>query len=194
MNYFKVKNLACIKGKQYLFRNLSFFLSSGELLLVQGANGSGKSSLLKILAGLATSERGTIDRKSEVAYIGHLTGIKRGLTVLENIDMQLLLSRHTQDETEIDLILKNFEIDHQAHRLCSRLSMGQQRKVALASIVLKQKPIWILDEPFTALDKNSAATLCRYINLHLSTGGIVIVASHAVDGIEANHQIELTSC
>lgn len=194
MNHFKVKHLACIKGKQYLFRNLSFSLSSGDLLLVQGVNGSGKSSLLKMLAGLASCERGTIESKSELAYVGHLAGIKKGLTVLENLAMQLTLVKNLQEETEIDLVLKNFGLAHVSHRLCQRLSMGQQRKVALATLVLKQKPVWILDEPFTALDKATIEVLCGYIKSHLAIGGIVIVASHAIEGIEASQQIELALC
>lgn len=194
MIHFKVKHLACIKGKQYLFRNLSFGLNSGELLLVQGVNGSGKSSLLRILAGLASCERGAIENKSEIAYLGHLAGIKKGLTVLENIAMQLALVKSKQEGAEIDLVLKNFGLDHVADRLCHRLSMGQQRKVALAALVLKQKPIWVLDEPFTALDRNTIEVLCRYIKSHLAIGGIIIVASHAVEGIEASQQIELASC
>ena len=194
MIHFKVKHLACIKGKQYLFRNLNFDLSSGELLLIQGSNGSGKSSLLRILAGLSSSERGEIENEHEISYIGHLPGIKKGLSVIENIHLQLGLARQCQESTEIDLVLKNFNLENQVHRLSSRLSMGQQRKVALASLILKQKPIWILDEPFTALDKNSIQILCRYIHSHLSMGGIAIVASHAVEGIEPKQQIELVPC
>jgi heme exporter protein A len=194
MIHFKVKHLACIKGKQYLFRNLSFLLNSGDLLLVQGVNGSGKSSLLRILAGLASCERGTIENKSEIAYVGHLSGIKKGLTVLENIAIQLTLVKSFQAESEIDSVLKNFGLTHVSHRLCQRLSMGQQRKVALAALVLKQKPVWILDEPFTALDKTTIEVLSGYMRSHLATGGIIIVASHSVEGIEANQQIELASC
>lgn len=194
MIYFKVKHLACIKGKQYLFRNLSFDLHSGQLLLVQGVNGSGKSSLLRMLAGLASCERGTIENQSEVAYVGHLAGIKKGLTVSENIAMQLALSKGHQEEMMMNEVLNKFGLGQAANRLCQRLSMGQQRKVALAVLVLKQKPIWILDEPFTALDKNTISVLCDYIKSHLARGGIIIVASHAVEGIEANQQIELASC
>lgn len=194
MIHFKVKHLACIKGKQYLFRNLSFNLNSGELLLIQGVNGSGKSSLLKILAGLASCERGTIENKNGLAYVGHLAGLKRGLTVLENIAMQLTLVKNFQEEAEIDLVLKNFGLTHVSDRLCQRLSMGQQRKVALAALVLKQKPVWILDEPFTALDKATIEILCDYMKSHLATGGIIIVASHAIEGIEATQQIELALC
>lgn len=194
MIHFKVKHLACIKGKQYLFRNLSFDLHSGQLLLVQGVNGSGKSSLLRMLAGLASCERGTIENKSEVAYVGHLAGIKKGLTVFENVAMQLALCKNRENNMSIDDVLEKFGLAHVASRLCQRLSMGQQRKVALAVLVLKQKPIWILDEPFTALDKNTIGVLCGYIKSHLARGGVIIVASHAVEGIEANQQIELTSC
>jgi heme exporter protein A len=194
MIHFKVKHLACIKGKQYLFRNLSFSLKAGELLLVQGANGSGKTTLLKILAGIATSEKGNIENGNEVAYLGHLSGIKKGLTVVENILLQLSLAKQAIVQEEIDFILKQFGMDHLNFRLCARLSMGQQRKVGLIAMILKQKPIWVLDEPFTALDKVSTEIFCHSLQTHLSKGGIAIVASHLVDGIQAHQQIELLPC
>lgn len=194
MIHFKVKHLACIKGKQFLFRDLNFELSSGELLLVQGANGSGKSSLLKILAGLASSEQGVIENKSEIAYLGHKIGIKKGLTIWENIAFQLILSKQRMEEMEFQSTLRSFGLEQEPHRLCASLSMGQQRKVALSALILKRKPIWIVDEPFTGLDKKSTKVLCEIFLAHLATGGIVIVASHSVDELSPHQRIELAPC
>lgn len=192
--YFKVKRLACIKGNQYLFSNLSFILSPGELLLVQGQNGSGKSSLLKILAGLASFEHGSIDKDGELAYFGHKEGIKKGLTVIENIALQLALAKCSRTLNDIESVLKTFRLNDCKNKLCSMLSMGQRRKVALAGLILKQKPVWILDEPFTGLDKESVSALCEWFVSHLANKGIIIVASHAVEAIQAHQTIELVSC
>lgn len=192
--HFKVKRLACIKGNQYLFRNLNFSLSAGELVLVQGPNGSGKSSLLKILAGLASSEQGSVEHTSEIAYVGHKDGIKKGLSVIENIRLQLALGQQSSQINEIERVLETFRLHAQRDKLCAALSMGQRRKVALASLVLKQKPIWILDEPFTGLDNPSVEALCGYFNSHLSKSGMIVVASHAISEIKAHQTIELAPC
>lgn len=192
--YFRAEQLTCVKGKRRLFKNLSFSLSGGQLLLVQGQNGSGKSSLLKMLAGLSSCESGSIKTDSELAYVGHKEGIKRGLTVFENIALQLALAKRASNITKLDEVLTSFRMAPLKEMLCSALSMGQRRKVALATLILKQKPIWILDEPFTGLDKESVNELCERFSAHTSINGIVIVASHAVEALKAHQTIELTPC
>lgn len=194
MSYFNVKQLACVRSGQYLFQDLSFSLTAGELILIQGANGSGKTSLLKILAGLASSESGTVERLGGVAYLGHRAGIKKELTVRENIALLLILARQQCDESVIQAVLRSFELQAESHRLCTTLSMGQQRKVALAALIVKQRPIWILDEPFTGLDKRSVGVMCGYFLTHLAGGGIIVLASHALDGIKPQQKIEINAC
>lgn len=192
--HFKVKRVGCIKGGQYLFRNLSFSLAPGQLAWVQGPNGSGKSSLLKILAGLAIPERGNVENIGEIAYVGHKEGIKKGLSVMENIVLHLTLTKqHSQPEL-MNSILSAFDLQRVKNTLCSALSMGQRRKVALATLILKQKPIWILDEPFTGLDKASIDLLCGCFTSHLSKQGMIIVASHAAAGMKPHQTIELVPC
>lgn len=192
--HFKVKRLGCVKGGQYLFRNLSFSLAPGQLALVQGPNGSGKSSLLKILSGLATCERGSVENSYDIAYVGHKEGIKKGLSVIENIALQLALAKQSPQPELIIQILAAFNLQRVQNMLCSTLSMGQRRKVALASLILKQKPIWILDEPFTGLDNASIEALCGFFTSHLSTQGMIVVASHAVAGLTPHQTIELAPC
>lgn len=191
--YFKVNRLSCIKGNRYLFRDLSFSLNEGDILWVKGANGSGKSSLLKILANLGSTEEGEIETNSEKAYLGHKDGIKRNLTAIENITLQCALAGQNKKSEKRLSIFSDFQLNSKADSLCQTLSMGQRRKVALAALILKQKPLWILDEPFTGLDESSINVLCGYLREHALMGGIIIVASHHFD-LTPTQSIELSSC
>lgn len=186
----EVKNLSCVRGNTYLFRNLNFNLAAGQLLWVQGQNGTGKSSLLKILAGLMLPEKGsvfwqgqTIDNLGAMyyaimSYLGHKDGLKRILTPNQNIKHHITLGQSEVTELEMDKMLELLGLRSHAQTPSQELSVGQRRKVALAALMLKQKPLWILDEPFTALDTQSVKIIKNRINHHLSQGAIVIMASH----------------
>lgn len=197
---FEVKNLSCIRGEKYLFRNLSFYLSNGQLLLIQGHNGAGKSSLLKILAGLILPEKGCVywDTKditrfsseyhSHLCYLGHKDGLKKALTPYENIVNNILLGDSHYSPTHVQNMLTTFKLSNYNKTPCQELSAGERRKVALCAILLSNKSLWILDEPFNALDKFAVKIVKHCLMAHLAKGGGIIMVSHI--GIEdCQHKI-----
>jgi len=197
MNY-EAKNLSYRLGDSYLFRRINFKLSPGECLHIQGHNGAGKSTLLKILAGLAIAQKGTITWQQNnihakpeqyyaaMSYLGHKDGIKRALTPYENI-MNCTTNENRCSVAELHALLTTFQLVPLMHRFCYQLSAGQKRKVALASLILQKKPLWILDEPFTTLDLQSSHCFKQIMDQHLHQGGIIVLASHRVEE-EANYQ------
>lgn len=180
---FEIKNLSCERGGRYLFRNLNFFLSDGQLVLIQGQNGAGKSTLLKILAGLVTPQKGSVfssesELNQHISYLGHKEGLKRALTPYENVKHLLSQNARSHFFSKIDTIFSMFDLQNVATIPCWHLSQGQRRKVVLAAIVLMRKKLWILDEPFTALDKQSESLVKKLFEQHLTQGGMIVMASH----------------
>lgn len=182
-------HLTCIRSEQILFENLSFQLHRGEILVIQGKNGSGKSSLLKILTGLTTSEDGEIFFEQQnirkikkyfqqhLHYIGHANGLKLGLSVNENL--KLIQSLCWQDEGKlIDERLLQLNLLSKSGALVKQLSAGQKRKVALAKLLLIKRPIWILDEPLSTLDIDAQQFFIQMLKQHQATGGVCIFSSH----------------
>jgi len=185
----EVKKLQCIRDDRVLFDNLNFSLSTGQLLQIEGHNGSGKTSLLRILCGLTLPTEGSIYWNSEevqlvqeeywakLSYIGHHPGIKGDLTPLENLAMAQSLSRKPIDIDLIDALdqvgLYGFE-----DVPTRTLSAGQQRRVALARLLICETVLWILDEPFTALDKAAIAMIETWLDKHAEQGGMAILTSH----------------
>lgn len=191
----EVRDLACIRDDRALFSQLDFDLSSGKLLLIEGDNGSGKTSLLRILCGIRLPEQGTVTwHKSnqqqnyqvsahsnesyagDMAFLGHLDGNKLDLTVTENLEFSSSLALGN-DQT-IDAVLERVGLKHFDDLQVSNLSAGQRRRLALARLLLSGAGLWILDEPFTALDKKGIEMVEREINLHLAEGGLVVMTSH----------------
>ena len=185
----KVRNLACERDNRLLFSELSFDLDAGDILQIEGQNGSGKTSLLRILCGLANSCAGEISWKNIVIqdnqaeyfeallYIGHLPGIKSTLTAEENLrwfqNLQPNLNKGSLSAALNSVGLYGFE-----DLPCYALSAGQQRRVGLARLYLSNHPLWILDEPFTALDKQGVAEKEQLILRHAERGGSVILTTH----------------
>jgi len=188
---FKVDQLACLRGDRLLFRKLGFSLPGGTLLRVTGANGTGKTSLLRLLAGLAVPASGSvlwqsvpIDRQRDtfhaaLLYLGHATAINDLLTPIENLvfachSAGLPIDRQPAREALVRLGLKS-----QLELPCRVLSQGQRRRVALARLQMAgQQPLWILDEPFTALDQTAISHLAEMFAEHCRNRGIVIFTSH----------------
>ncbi|WP_326543552.1 cytochrome c biogenesis heme-transporting ATPase CcmA [Pseudorhodoferax sp.] len=183
-------DLACLRGDRRLFRGLTLQLAPGQLLRVEGSNGAGKTSLLRLLAGLALPAAGEvcwagvpIRRQREVyaqalVYLGHLGGLKDELTPLENLQADCALAGHAADAARITEALAAWGLQRQAGLPLRVLSAGQRRRAALARLALADAPLWVLDEPFNALDVDAVAQLGRQIEAHLDGGGLAVVTSH----------------
>jgi len=185
-----VTSLQCIRGDRSLFQDLSFELSAGELMHLVGHNGSGKTTLLRTLAALAEPAAGTVawDGKSiddlqeeytgNVLYIGHKNAIKDDLTAIENLQIACVLDGSPVAEDHVwqalaKIGLKGFE------DLPTRvLSQGQKRRVSLARLLLSKTRLWILDEPFVALDKAAVSLLQQVLREHIEAGGMAIITTH----------------
>lgn len=178
--------LCCVRQQRCLFANLSFELQAGEALFVEGPNGSGKSSLLRLLAGIATPDSGDVlwgvqAIQENLHYVGHANGIKLGLTVSENLELMQRLAmdcRVALRAPRNDEVLALLQLHPQKNKLAKHLSAGQRRRLALARLFLLPKPVWILDEPMTALDVATQATFLAEMEKHLEQGGIVVASSH----------------
>lgn len=181
--------LACERDLRLLFENLELRLASGEMLQISGPNGSGKTSLLRLLCGLMHPTAGQVllngqplhVQRSELArnllWIGHAAGIKDLLTPEENLSWLCALHQPASHEAICQALtavgLRGFE-----DVPCHSLSAGQQRRVALARLYLDSPPLWILDEPFTALDKQGVAQLEEHLAAHCERGGMVVLTTH----------------
>lgn len=187
-------DLSCTRQQRPLFAGLSFDLQPGQVILVEGENGAGKSSLLRLLVGLATPAVGAVHWRGrcirtvreeyipELHYVGHSNGIKLGLTVAENLRLiseNVLNSRPSPTRGRMmEDFLKQFCLTDYKNTLAKNLSAGQQRKIALLKLLISPKPLWILDEPFTALDTASQTLFVSLLEKHLQAGGMCVMSSH----------------
>jgi heme exporter protein A len=177
--------LACVRGGREVFSNVSFTVDAGALLLLRGPNGSGKSSLLRLVAGLVRKTEGRLDLEgaevdvpvAEYAhYVGHLDTLKPALTVSENLSFWADMLGHRKMETAE--ALAQVGLAALADFPAGILSAGQRRRLALARLVVSERPLWLLDEPTTAIDAEARARLFDLIRAHLSGGGLALVATH----------------
>jgi heme exporter protein A len=187
----EAQHLECTRGERTLFSGLNLSLGSGRLLQVGGANGSGKTSLLRILCGLLTPSQGEVrwngapaarhrdEFNRDMAYLGHLNGLKDELTPAENLETAAGLSGRASDRKSRLDALEALGVARQADLPVRHLSQGQRRRVALARIALaKAAPLWILDEPFNALDAQAVAQVEKMLAEHVAQGGMVVMATH----------------
>tara|TARA_B100000989_G_scaffold265831_1_gene218965 strand:+ start:21067 stop:21708 length:642 start_codon:yes stop_codon:yes gene_type:complete len=195
MDIFEAKDLICKRETRTLFCDLNFTLKAGELLQIIGANGTGKSSLLGLLTGLLPKQRGTVTWQGnpltgcDFHFLGHRNGLKAQLTVLENLRCSTRLRGNTITRQQILTALGNAGLSAQADVMISKLSAGLQRRVALTPLQLAKAPIWILDEPLTALDKTAQALFAQQLTAHLNQGGLGIIATHqsiSIDNISSH--------
>jgi heme exporter protein A len=179
------------RGQRQLFSAVSVTVRPGTLLAVAGANGSGKTSFLRILCGLLSPDGGTILwqgkdihqlkelYRAQLMYIGHLNGIKDELTPIENLTLSACLAGDDSSGTTVQKALEAVGLSRPVHVLPTRvLSQGQKRRVALARLWLSTRPLWFLDEPFASLDAAATTYLTQRLQSHLSNGGMVVVSTH----------------
>lgn len=181
--------LRCERGGRELFRDLSFTLERGALLELRGPNGSGKSTLLRALAGLFPDVEGEIETH-QLAYFGHRGGLSPSLTVAENLAWFSGLAGSAN--VDVAALLQRVDVPY-PDRLLAQLSAGQQRRIGLARLLMTSvaKPLWLLDEPLTALDASGEVLVGELIEEHLATGGGVICATHQDLPVAPGERIEL---
>jgi heme exporter protein A len=180
------KRLSCIRDDRILFEDLDFELRSGQVLLLEGKNGSGKTSLLRILCGFREPDSGQVfwcgdaindsQYYADMAYVGHLDGIKKELTVLENLKVSLALCKTGQHS--IQQALDKVKLSGYDDAFVQTLSAGQKRRLSLARLLISQKIVWILDEPFTSLDKQGIVLIEKLMIEHCANGGMIVLTSH----------------
>jgi heme exporter protein A len=174
--------LSAVRGGRVVFADLTFTLGAGELFAVTGPNGAGKSTLLRVVAGLLMPAAGTVVLEgtddagigTHSHYLGHLDALKPGLTVRQNLDFW----RKLWGGGDVGAALDAVGLEPLGDLHAAVLSAGQRRRVALARLLVARRPLWLLDEPATALDAAAEAGLGRLIADHLFGGGMAIVATH----------------
>lgn len=183
-------NLDCVRGERRLFHNLNFHLDAGECLLVCGQNGSGKTSLLRMLVGLTPAAAGSVhwqgspikklgdEYRRKLLYCGHSLGLKDDLSATENLTSGMALSDESVTSEAVLDALGQAGLQGREHLSVRALSQGQKRRVNLARLLLQKRALWVLDEPLTALDAQASQWVVRVIDQHLSGGGIVVLTTH----------------
>ena len=184
------RGLACQRGAQPLFQGLDFDLAPGRLLHVQGANGSGKTSLLRIVAGLLAPAAGEVhwrgrsaaaDRdayRAEIVYIGHLDALKDDFSALENLRSHCQLAGEPATEVAAGAALARLGLQGRERLPARVLSQGQRRRAALARLLLTRRRLWLLDEPASALDAPACTQLGALLRWHLRRGGMALLTTH----------------
>lgn len=195
-----VKNLYCERDERVLFENLDFSVAEGEVWQIQGSNGSGKTTLLRILCGLNDEFSGEIywrgkeqgkarqEFNHEVFYLGHAPAINKTLTPKENLNW-FCASRGLTNTDQVKTVLNSFNLYGYEDMPCYLMSAGQQRRVSLARMLLSQAKLWIVDEPFTALDKQGVEELEALLSAHALAGGAIILTTH--HSLQMNYPIQV---
>jgi heme exporter protein A len=187
------RDLRCVRGGREVFSGLDFAASSGEALVVTGPNGSGKTSLLRLIAGLLVIEGGSIGLEGgdseltlpeQAHYLGHRDALKPALSVLENLSFwRDFLGGEAFDAAAG---LATVGLDHAAQLPAAFLSAGQRRRLSIARLIALRRPIWLLDEPTNALDAAGQRMFATLMSDHLARGGLIVAATHAPLGLQAS--------
>lgn len=195
--------LAAVRGDRRLFAGLEFALDAGELLYVNGPNGSGKTTLLRMICGLVAPAEGAIlwhgediravgdAYRADMAYLGHLPGVKDELSGLENLRINCRLAGRDPSGAELAQALREMGLDGLEDLPAKVLSQGQRRRVGLARLLLSRARLWVLDEPYVALDRAAVELLQAQIRGHLARGGLAVLTTHQQVEMDAGTTREL---
>jgi heme exporter protein A len=199
----KADNLSAKRGEDLLFRNINFCVKNGEALVLTGRNGSGKSTLLRVVAGFIRPESGKIafqsnDAESRPAreashYLGHRNGMKAELSVFENLSFwkDFLGDFEGGEGLNIEEAADIIGLPSITHLPYGYLSAGQQRRFAMARLLVAYRPVWILDEPTAALDAKAEAMFSEMVRAHMENGGMVLAATHQPLGLPDTQQLDM---
>lgn len=195
------EKLACARGDRRLFDGLSFRVTAGQALAVEGANGAGKTSLLRLLAGFLAPAAGRVlvktaegesddaeERSRLIGWLGHLDALKPQMTVLEQLSFYARL--YAVHQPDLAGVLAQVGLGTCAEFPCRYLSAGQRRRLGLARLLVSRRPLWLLDEPFAALDAAGQALVAQLMARHCGEGGIIIAATHDPLGL-GNESLKL---
>lgn len=196
--------LACARGERNLFSDINFEIKAGDVLRVNGSNGSGKTSLLRMLCGLALPSDGEVrwngknvrgareEFCSELVYLGHANSVKDDLAAWENLMVAATISGYPISREQAWKALETLGLGEVGHLPTRSLSQGQRKRVALARLWLKTTTrLWILDEPFTALDRGAVEQLREVLNKHSANGGLLIFTTHQEIELGAGRMLQL---
>ena len=195
----RAESLACNRGGRDVFRDLSFGLSTGDAMVVTGRNGAGKSSLLRMIAGLVRIAAGRLNLEGgepdipigeQAHYLGHQDALKPTLTVGENLQFW---SRFLGDGRPVAPALEAVALEPLTNLPAAYLSAGQRRRLSIARLLAVPRPIWLLDEPTSSLDAPSQSRLAELMNDHMVKGGMIIAAAHGSIGLKRVHELKLGS-
>jgi heme exporter protein A len=195
-------DLACFRGGRQVFAGLSFSVAAGEALVVLGPNGVGKSSLLRLIAGLVARSGGTLTLEGgdgeltigeQAHYLGHQDALKPSLTVDENLSFwsRYLGGGEATQAPLAQAALPLVGLDGIAGLPAAYLSAGQRRRLSIARLLAVRRPIWLLDEPTSALDTAAQAALSGFMEQHLAGGGLIVAAAHGPIGLKAAQELRL---
>ena len=201
----EVRQLEVCRGGIPVFPPVDFVLNAGESIRVVGPNGSGKTSLLRLLSGLSRPDGGTIlwqqksvfksllDFYKNIVFLGHDLGLKQQLTAWENLQLSLSLWGAVASKSSVSAVLERLDLGGLINRPVMKMSAGQKRRVSLARLeLLSHRQLWILDEPFTSLDSGTVEYLIKLLRKHTESGGLLIFTTHQnVDSISSVKTLEL---
>ena len=205
MSTLEARDLACSRGLATLFRGVAFSVAAGEWLAVRGPNGSGKTTLLRCVAGLTQADRGEVlwdgeatrsagaRFRASLIFGGHLAGLKDDLTAEENLHNALALRGTAADTPACRAALAEVGLEKRRLLPARRLSAGQRRRIGLARLLVDPAPLWVLDEPLTALDDEGQRLFARLLEGHLSRGGLALVATHHDLSLAPSRELRLAA-
>jgi len=200
---FAATDLACSRGECRLFEGLSFTLEAGQWLHVKGENGAGKTTLLRTLIGLSPADCGEVrwrgsdireqggDYRRAFVYLGHQAALKDELSPLENLKLALLLDGFDPSEDDLLGALQRLGLHGREDLPARSLSAGQRRRVLLARLLLRPAELWVLDEPFSALDAGGAELLLSMVGDHLGSGGLAVMTHHQAIALADGREVRL---
>lgn len=206
-----LQDISCERDERVLFSGLTARFQPGDIVQILGSNGAGKTTLMRIIAGLSDSYDGKVcwngephrnyDFFASLLYLGHSTGVKSTLSALENLQWYFGLNglkgsgadNGLVSNNELELALKKVGLEGYEDVPCNQMSAGQKRRVALARLYCSKAPLWLLDEPFTAIDVAGVASLHALIQGHAKIGGVVLLTSHQAVEVEGLKVLDVNS-